>query len=102
MPTKPLAGRDLPVIGINVNPILPQNPGNVMQTTYRTLILMMAANVNASKLLCDAYIEVEGCAEINIFDMTQFDAAYDAGVREAEKALEKGLLDFTQQGISDG
>ncbi|MEJ2501651.1 MAG: hypothetical protein P8Y65_11165 [Campylobacterales bacterium] len=55
---------------------------------------MMAANINASKLFCDAYIEVEGCAEINIFDMSQFDAAYEAGIRAAENALEKGLLDF--------
>lgn len=94
MPTKPLASRDLPVIGINVNPILPQHPNNVMQTTYRTLILMMAANINASKLFCDAYIEVEGCAEINIFDMTQFDRAYDAGISAAENALENGALRF--------
>jgi len=99
MPTKPLAGRDLPVIGINVNPITPQEPKNVMQTTYRTLVLMMAANIEASKGCADAYIEVEGCAEINIFDMTRLDDAFEAGIRAAEKALEQGLLDFTQQGV---
>jgi NTE family protein len=99
MPTKPLASRDLPVIGINVNPILTQAPKNVMQTTYRALVLMMAANIEASKTYADAYIEVEGCAAINIFDMSQLDAAYAAGVLEAEKALEKGLLDFPQEGV---
>ena len=99
MPTKPLASRDLPVIGVNVNPILPQRPKNVMQTTYRALVLMMAANIEASKAYTDAYIEVEGCGAINIFDMSQLDVAYDAGVREAERALEKGLLDFPQDGV---
>ena len=99
MPTKPLGSRDLPVIGVNVNPILPQTPRNVMQTTYRSLVLMMAANVEASKAYADFYLEVEGCAEINIFDMSQLDAAFDAGVREAEKALENGLLDFVQEGV---
>jgi NTE family protein len=99
MPTKPLAGRGLPVLGINVNPILPQTTKNVMQTSYRVLILMMAANIEASKAFADIYLEVEGCADINILDISQLDAAYDAGVAEAEKALEKGLLDLAQQRI---
>ena len=99
MPTKPLLGRDLPVIGINVNPIVPQHPKNVMQTTYRALVLMMGANIEASKAQADAYIEVAGCAQINIFDLSQLDAAYEAGVREAERALECGLLDFAQKGV---
>jgi len=99
MPTKPLVARDLPVIGINVTPILPQEPKNVMQTTYRTLILMMAANIEASKACADIYLEVEGCAEINILDLSQLDAAYDAGVTAAEQALERGLLDFQKKGV---
>jgi len=94
MPTKPLKERDLPVIGINVNPIVPQSPKHVMQTTYRALVLMMAANIEASKAYADAYIEVQGCAEINIFDLSQLDAAFNAGVREAEQALERGDFRF--------
>jgi len=94
MPTHALTERDLPIIGVNVNPILPQHPGNVMQTTYRALVLMMQSNVEASKEHADIYIEIEGCAPINIFDMARFDEAYEAGVKEAEAMLSAGRLDL--------
>ncbi|WP_345990431.1 patatin-like phospholipase family protein [Sulfurimonas sp. HSL1-2] len=94
MPVRALKDLGLPILGINVNAILPQEPKNVMQTTYRALILMMAANVEASKHFADAYLEVQGCAAMNIFDTTKLDEAFDAGRREAEVALEKGLLDL--------
>jgi len=94
MPAKPLSGKDTPVLGINVNAILPQEPKNVMQTTYRALVLMMAANVEASRRYTDAYLEVQGCAELNIFDTSKLDLAFEAGLREAEAALQKGLLDL--------
>ena len=82
-----------------ITPIVAQHPKNVMQTTYRALVLMMAANIEASRVYADVYLEVEGCAAINIFDLSQLDAAFEAGVREAERALEAGLLDFTQQAV---
>ncbi len=88
MPAKPLFERDLTVVGVNVNAVLPRYSRNVFQTTYRTLILMMAANVEASKRYCDLYLEVPGCADINIFDTYRLDAAYDAGIEAAEASLE--------------
>lgn len=87
MPTKPLTERDMPVIGINVNPILPQEPKNVMQTTYRALILMMAANIEASRRYADVYLEVLKCGEVNIFDLGKLDVLFEAGMRTAEAAL---------------
>jgi len=99
MPTKPLVQRDLPVIGINVNPILPQDPRNVMQTTYRALILMMAANIEASRRYADVYLEVQKCGEVNIFDLAKLDLLYEAGMAEAEKMLEKGLLDLVKHAV---
>lgn len=95
MPARPLKERGVPVLGINVNAIFPQEPHHIMQTTYRALVLMMAANVEASRSYADAYLEIRGCAEINIFDTDKMDAAFDAGVREAEAALKAGLLDFS-------
>ncbi|WP_345973562.1 patatin-like phospholipase family protein [Sulfurimonas diazotrophicus] len=94
MPVRALKAQGVPILGINVNAILPQEPKNVMQTTYRALILMMAANVEASKHFADAYLEIQGCAEMNIFDTSKLDSAFDAGRREAEAALKKGLLDL--------
>ena len=87
MPARPLVQRDLVVLGINVNVILPHETGNVFQATYRTLLLMMAANVEASKTFCDLYLDVPGCADINIFDSDRLEEAFEAGVIAMEGAL---------------
>lgn len=92
MPTVPLEKFGLPIIGVNVNPILPQQPVNLVQTTYRALVLMMAANIEASKKHADLYVEVEGCADINIFDLSQIDHAYRAGTEAAQRALSEHSL----------
>ena len=102
MPAKPLTRWDIPVIGINVNPILPQSPKHVMQTTYRALILMMAANIEASRRYADVYIEVQKCGEVNIFDMAKRDMLFDAGRKEAETLLKSGLLDLAQDAVEPG
>ncbi len=95
MPTTPLLEMDRPIIGINVNPILPAHPKNSIQTTYRALTLMMKANVEASRTHCDFYIEPVECGAINILDITRFEEAYTAGKRAAEAEIEKILGIFT-------
>lgn len=89
MPAGPLKETGLPVVGVNVNPIVARSPESVVQTTARALILMMAANIEASKRFVDFYIEPEGCERINIFDLRRVDEAYEAGRREAERGLPK-------------
>ena len=92
MPAGPLEAFGLPVIGINVNPILPKKPDNVIRTTTRALVLMMAANIEASRRHTDFYIEPAACEKINIFDLAKVDEAYEAGYKEAQRLLPK-LLD---------
>ncbi|WP_457595564.1 patatin-like phospholipase family protein [Hydrogenimonas sp.] len=89
MPTKPLRRHRLPIVGINVNPIPPTEPSGIVGTTIRVLMLMMAANIEASRSLADVYIEPEGCGAINIFDLKRGDAAYKEGVRAAEGAIDR-------------
>ncbi len=95
MPARPLCNRDMPVIGINVNPILPKEPDNVVRMTVRALLLMMAANIEMSKEYVDFYIEPAACEGINIFDLTKVDEAYEAGVEEGKKILPKLLDTFS-------
>ncbi len=87
MPTWPLQKFGYPVIGVNVNPIAPEEQGNVFKTTYRALVLMMASNIEASRRFADFYIEVDGCRGINIFDFTLADRSYSAGVEEAKSVM---------------
>ncbi len=89
MPTKPLKRFAFPVVGINVNSIPPTEPSGVVGTTIRVLMLMMAANIEASRSLADLYIEPKGCGSINIFDLKSGQAAYDEGVRAAEGAIDR-------------
>jgi NTE family protein len=95
MPAGPLEAFGLPVIGINVNPILPKKPDNVIRTTTRALVLMMAANIEASRRHTDFYIEPAACEKINIFDLTKVDEAYEAGYEEAKRLLPKLLDTFS-------
>ena len=95
MPVRPMLGCGLPVVGVNVNPILPRKPDSVVRTTARALVLMMAANIEASRSLTDFYIEPVDCAAINIFDLTKAREAYEAGKRAAESALPKLLDTFS-------
>ncbi|WP_286338051.1 patatin-like phospholipase family protein [Hydrogenimonas cancrithermarum] len=89
MPARPVAELGYPVIGINVNPILPKNPENLFETTFRALTLMMMANIEASKRYCDFFIEPKGCEGINILDLKRVEDAYEAGRIVAEDALVK-------------
>ena len=87
LPTKPLKKYGYPIIGINVNPIIHEESGNVFKMTFRALVLMMASNIEASRYFADYYIEVEECEGINIFDFSQSDASYEAGVTRTKKIL---------------
>lgn len=87
MPVTPLKKLGLPIIGINVNPILPKNPNNLFKTTLRALILMMNANVEVSKQYCDFFIEPALCETFNIFDLKSADKAYEVGLAEAQLVL---------------
>jgi NTE family protein len=95
MPVRPLLECGLPVLGVNVNPILPRKPDSLVRTTARALVLMMAANIEASRSLADFYIEPVDCAAINIFDLTKAKEAYEAGKRAAESALPKLIDTFS-------
>jgi len=89
MPVMPLKKTGLPIIGINVNPIVPKNPNNLLKTTLRALILMMNAKVEISKQYCDFFIEPASCDAINIFDLKSADEAYEIGFTEATLLLPK-------------
>ena len=91
MPTRPLAELDLPVIGVNVNPILPKSPRRIVETTTRALVLMMAANIEASRAYADFYLEPAECEKIGIFDLKKAKEAYEAGRKEAKARLPKLL-----------
>jgi NTE family protein len=87
LPAKPLQSLKLPIIGVNVNPILPYSPQTLFSTTVRALMLMMNANVEISKPYCDIYMEIKGCERINIFDLKRVDKAFQLGVETAYRMM---------------
>ncbi|WOE69225.1 patatin-like phospholipase family protein [Hydrogenimonas thermophila] len=89
LPVIPLKKTGLPIIGINVNPIVKKNPTNFLKTTLRVLILMMNSNIETSKKDCDFFIEPASCDKFNIFDLKRADEAYEIGVSEAIRLLPK-------------
>ncbi|MCF6200602.1 MAG: patatin-like phospholipase family protein [Hydrogenimonas sp.] len=87
LPAKPLKRYGYPIVGINVNPIPQKEPSGLLSATIRVLMLMMGANIKASREFVDFYIEPSGCGEINIFDLKKADTAYEEGVRSAQNSL---------------
>lgn len=87
MPVVPLKNTGLPIIAINVNPIIKKDTSNLLKTTLRVLMLMMNSNVENSKQYCDFFIEPALCETLNIFDLKHVDKAYEIGYTEAVKLL---------------
>ena len=89
LPTTPLRDCGLPIVGINVNPIVPKDPKNILNTTLRALVLMMNSNIELSKGHCDFFIEPAECDRFNIFDLHNAEDAYEVGISEAVRLLPK-------------
>ncbi len=89
LPAAPLHAHGFSVVGVDVNVIFERRTRGIVDTTYRSLSLMMVANVEASKRFCDGYVPVTGCRGIGLFDPTKLGEAFDAGKTAAREWLTK-------------
>jgi NTE family protein len=94
LPARPLTEICDRVIGINVNPMFESVPKTFKSRLYKSLFIMLNANIREGKRLCDLYFEPEEISKFSIFNTKEFDLFFDIGYKTAaakESEIEKFL-----------
>ncbi len=85
LPALPLMDVCDKIIAINVNPISSHIRYSFKGHFQRAMFLMLNANVEVSKKMCDLFVEIEQMGYYSIFDLKNFDLFYEIGYNEAKK-----------------
>ncbi len=85
LPAAPLTEICDKVIGINVNPMFESTPKSFKQRLYKSLFIMLNANIREGKRLCDLFIEPKEMVRYSIFDTSQLDLFFHIGYRTAQR-----------------
>jgi len=86
LPVRPLKELGVPVLSLNVNPLEGGLPENFRSLLMRSLMIMLNSNIRPSRALSDAHLEIQGVAQMHLFDFTMLDEAIEAGYRETQEA----------------
>jgi NTE family protein len=79
LPVRPLKNYGLPILSLNVNPLVGDLPGNFRSLLVRSLLVMMHSNIIPSRRLSDAHLDIDGVARMNLFDFSEIGHAYRVG-----------------------
>lgn len=82
LPVKPLKQYPQKNLAININPLRGEDLSTFKSLTIRSILIMIRSNSIPSKKLTDAYFEVEGVANMHLFDFDEIEMAYHAGYNE--------------------
>ena len=94
LPAAPLAQVCDKIVGINVNPMFASLPKSFKQRLYKSLFIMLNANIREGKRLCDLFIEPEEMSRYSIFDTKDFARFFDIGYEKARR-MEHIIDEFT-------
>ena len=85
LPAAPLAETCDRIVGINVNPMFESIPRSFKARLYKSLFIMLNANIREGKRLCDLYLEPKDMSQYSIFNTEEFDLFFELGYREAKR-----------------
>lgn len=83
LPAQPLTEVCDTVIGINVNPMFESIPTTFKSRLYKSLFIMLNANIREGKRLCDLYFEPKEISKYSIFNTKEFDLFFEIGYKTA-------------------
>ncbi len=86
LPAAPLTEVCDRIVGINVNPMFESIPRSFKERLYKSLFIMLNANIREGKRLCDIYIEPPEMSRYSIFNTDEFDTFYTIGYEAARVA----------------
>ncbi len=93
LPAAPLQNSCDRIIGINVNPMFESVPRSFKSRLYKSLFIMLNANIREGRRICDLYIEPPELSKYSIFNTREFDTFFAMGYEEA-KANEAAIDHF--------
>jgi NTE family protein len=88
LPFDPLKKYNLPIVGVNLYPLL-KNKSRPRLISYlkKVIAIKMYKRVNMQKDLLDFYISNDELANFSIFSLKNFDELFEMGYKEAKKLL---------------
>jgi NTE family protein len=86
LPVGPLRERGLPLLSLNVNSLSRKPLKSFRFLLRHSMMVMLNSNIRPSRELSDAYLEIQGVAEMSIFAFSELDDALEAGYREMRAA----------------
>ncbi len=89
LPLTPLQKRGYKVLSVSVNPIYNEQVTSTKALLVKSLLIMLNSNMQHSVKKSDAFLEIDGTGEMNIFDFDSIDQAYECGYQEAKDAWEE-------------
>ncbi len=85
LPVKPLQKYYEKNLAININPLGSEHLNSFKSLLIRSILIMIRSNSIPSKKLTDAFFEVQGVANMHLFNFSEIDMAYKAGYNELKE-----------------
>jgi NTE family protein len=89
LPVKPLKSYYEKNLAININPLRGEELDSFKSLLIRSILIMIRSNSMPSKELTDAYLEIQGVANMHLFDFSEIEMAYQAGYDEIKANWEE-------------
>jgi NTE family protein len=88
LPFEPLKKYNLPIVGVNLHPLLKKKSRpRLMSYLKKVIAIKMYKRVDMQKDLLDFYISNDELANFSIFSLKNFDELFEMGYEEAKKVL---------------
>ncbi|MBU1668570.1 patatin-like phospholipase family protein [bacterium] len=89
LPVKPLKSYNEKSLAIDINPLRGEDLSTFKSLTIRSILIMIRSNSTPAKKLADAYFEVQGVANMYLFDFDKIEMAYQVGYNEMKENWEE-------------
>jgi len=85
LPVKPIKKYQEKNLAININPLRGEALDSFKSLLIRSILIMIRSNSMAAKKMADAFFEVKGVANMQLFDFSEIEMAYEAGYNELKE-----------------
>ncbi|WP_231476963.1 patatin-like phospholipase family protein [Thermocrinis jamiesonii] len=89
LPVEPFLKRDIPVVGVDVNPMDPADrPKNIVSILLRSFVLAIRSNVEKRKELCN-FLIVPELGRYSLHNLWKVDEIYQLGYRKGLEVMKR-------------
>jgi NTE family protein len=95
LPARPLLKYNLPILGIDVNPLPKRGSAGVISLTIHTVMILLRGTTLPSRQLCDSYRMIDAVSDMPLFDFGRVNEAIEAAYSQMQRewdSIEESLL----------